>query len=180
MEPAGPAAPELAARHNDLTHVVARSIFGVGAGIASAVYGTIVVMATLTAAYANESDPWKLAGIVATTSFVLWVAHVYAHGLSRMITHSRDGVHGVVAEELGVLGAAVAPILALLLGAAGVMRESSAVWVALAAGLVTLAFQGVRYARLEKLGLAGTLAAAGLNIALGLLVVALKVLVTHH
>src|SRR5262249_54214118 len=98
MEPAAPTAQEIASRHDDLTHVIARSIFGVGAGIASAVYGTVVVMATLTAAYANESDPWKLAEIVATTSFVLWIAHVYAHGLSRMITHSPLALHSVLAH----------------------------------------------------------------------------------
>jgi hypothetical protein len=140
-------------------------------------------MATLTAAYASESDPWKLAAIVGTTSLVLWVAHVYAHGLSRMITHSRltlVGVQAIVLNELGILAAAVPPTLVLLLGSWGVVRESRAVWWALATGLAILAFQGVRYARLEKLGPAGTLAAAGLNVGLGLLVVALKVLIAHH
>src|SRR4051794_25692279 len=137
-------------------------------------------MATLTAAYASESDPWRLAVIVATTATVLWVAHVYAHGLSRMITHSRLDAQSMVRHEIGIVGAAVPPTVVLLLGALGVLRESSAVWVALATGLVTLAFQGVRYARLERLGPAATLAAAGVNLALGLLVVALKILVGHH
>ena len=39
--------------------------------------------------------------------------------------------------------------------------------------------EGVRYARLEGLGRTGTLTATALNVALGLLVVALKVLVVH-
>src|SRR5262245_18359326 len=115
-DPAAPASPEVAHRHDDLSHVVARAIFGVGAGIASTVYGTVVVMATLTAAYANTSDPWKLAAIVATTACVLWIAHVYAHGLSRMITHSRVAVASLVRTELGILGAAVPPTAVLLLG----------------------------------------------------------------
>jgi hypothetical protein len=62
--------------------------FGVGAGVASTVYGTIVVMATLTAAYASQKQPWKLAGIVASASVVLWVAHLYAHGLSESIVRN--------------------------------------------------------------------------------------------
>ena len=50
---------------------------------------------------------------------------------------------------------------------------------ALTAGLVTLGVDGLRFARYEGLGHAGTLAAVGLNLALGLMVVALKVAVMH-
>ena len=75
--------------------------------------------------------------------------------------------------------AAALPVAALLLGAIGVLRETSAVWVALGVGLFTLAVEGVRFARLEGLGRSGTLAATGLNVALGLFVVALKVFIAH-
>ena len=161
------------------THV----FFGVGRGIASTVYGTVVVMSTLTAAYATEKDPWKLAAIVATTAAVLWVAHIYAHGLSETIVHGPGLAHGTLASiarnEIGILLAAVAPVLALVLGAAGVLRESGAVWLALAVGLVTLGVEGVRYARVRGFGTTGTLAATGINLALGLIVVGLKLLIVH-
>jgi len=75
--------------------------------------------------------------------------------------------------------AAVLPFTALVLGAIGIFRESTAVWIAMGVGLFTLGMEGVRYARLEGLGRAGTLAAMALNLSLGLLVVALKVLVAH-
>src|SRR5438034_9329191 len=154
-------------------------LFGVGRGIAGTVYGTVVVMATLTAAYAGEKDPWKLATTVAAAVLVLWVAHVYAHTLSETLFERplRVGiVRSIARRELGIVLAAVLPFVALVLGAIGVFRESRAVWIALGVGLFTLGMEGVRYARLEGLGRFGTLAATGLNVALGLLVVALKVL----
>lgn len=157
--------------------------FGVGPGIASTVYGTVVVMATLTAAYATEKHPWKLAGIVWSAVIVLWIAHVYSHGLAESIVENRrlrrDELRAILRRELGILLAAAAPSLALLLGAIGLFKETSAVWIALAVGLVTLAAEGVRFARLERLGPTGTVVVMCLNLGLGLLVVALKVAVAH-
>ena len=157
-------------------------LFGVGGSIASTVYGTVIVMATLTAAYASEKDPWKLATTVAGAVVVLWIAHVYAHAMSESLAEGRlrlDGLLSIARRELGIVLAGVLPLASLLLGALGVIREGSAVWVALAIGLVTLAAEGVRFARAESLGPLGTLAASGLTLALGLLVVALKVLIAH-
>jgi hypothetical protein len=166
-------------RKQTLTQVV----FGVGGSVASTVYGTIVVMATLTAAYATEKHPWKLAGIVAGTVVVFWIAHLYAHGLSESITLSRrltlDELAHIARREAGILMAAAAPIAALVVGATTLVGETTAVWLALAIGLVTLAVEGFRYARLERYGRAGTLVAIAVNLSLGLLVVALKVGLAH-
>jgi hypothetical protein len=166
-------------RRQALAHVV----FGVGGAVASTVYGTIVVMATVTAAYATEKHPWKLAGLVASTVVVFWVAHLYAHGLSESITLSRritvDELASIARREAGILLAAAVPIAALVLGAVGVLGETTAIWLAIAIGLVTLAVEGFRYARLEGFGRTGTLVAITLNLALGLLVVALKVSIAH-
>jgi hypothetical protein len=162
---------------------VAELVLGVGGGIASTVYGTVVVMATLTAAYATEKHPWKLVLIVSGTAVVLWIAHLYAHGLSESISEHRPLRRGdlthIARRELGIVLAAVAPTAALVLGAIGLLHESAAVWLALAIGLVTLGAEGVRYARLEDLGLAGTVAAVVVNLALGAMVVALKALLAH-
>jgi hypothetical protein len=162
---------------------LAQVVFGVGGTVASTVYGTIVVMATLTAAYATEKHPWKLAAIVASTVVVFWIAHLYAHGLSESITLSRritlDEAAHIARREAGLLFAAAAPVAALVVGATDLVDETFAVWLALAIGLVTLAVEGFRYARLERFGRAGTLVAIGVNLSLGLLVVALKVAVAH-
>jgi hypothetical protein len=139
-------------------------------------------MATLTAAYASEKDPWKLAVTVAAAVFVLWIAHVYAHTLSEAVAGGRQKLYdmgSVARRELGIMLAAALPIAVLLLGAIGVFRETTAVWAALGVGLFTLGAEGVRFARLEGLGRGGMLVATGLNVTLGLFVVALKVLVAH-
>jgi len=155
---------------------------GVGGSIASTVYGTVVVMATLTAAYEGEKDPWKLATAVAATVTVLWVAHVYAHTLAETLAGSSLApavVRSIARRELGIVLAGVVPFLMLVLGGIHVLRESRAVWLALAAGLGILAAEGIRYARLEGLRPAGTVVAIGLNVALGLVIVVLKVFVEH-
>ncbi len=139
-------------------------------------------MATLTAVYAGEKDAWKLAKVVAATVIVLWVAHVYAHTLAETLAGSRLALPVVVSiarRELGIVLAGVLPFLVLVLGAIGVLRESRAVWFALATGLGTLAAEGIRYARLEGFGPAGTIMATGLNVGLGLVIVVLKVFVEH-
>jgi hypothetical protein len=163
------------------SHGAAHALFGAGR-IASTVYGTVVVMATLTAAYASEKDPWKLAETVAAAVFVLWIAHVYAHTLSEALAEGRQKLYdmgSIARRELGIVLAAVMPVAVLLLGAAGVLRETTAVWAALGVGLFTLAADGVRFARVEGFGRAGTLASTGLNVVLGLFVVALKVFLAH-
>jgi hypothetical protein len=166
-----------------LRRATERVLFGVGSGIASTVYGTIVVMAALTAAYATERHPWKLAVVVFSTAFVLWLAHLYSHGLSESIVENRRltgaELRAIVRRELGILTAAVAPTTALVLGAVGTFRESTAVWLALGAGLLTLGVEGVRFARLERLGRSATAVVVGANLALGCLVVAMKAALSH-
>jgi hypothetical protein len=158
-------------------------VLGARGGIASTVYGTVVVMATLTAAYASESSPWKLAVIVATTALVLWIAHLYAHSLSESINLDRrltaEEVALLARRELGILAAAILPCAALILGAIDVFVEKTAIWLALGIGLATLAAEGVRYARIERLGRIGLIAAVLGNVVLGSFVVVLKVIVAH-
>jgi hypothetical protein len=159
------------------------SLVGTGGGIASTVYGTVVVMATLTAAYATEKDPWRLAVLVWTTAFVLWVAHLYSHGLAESISRrqrlSAEELMDIARRELGILLAAAVPSAALLLGALGIIRESASVWVALGLGLAILAAEGLRYAHIETLGRTATLTVVGANLTIGLFVVVLKVAIAH-
>jgi hypothetical protein len=162
---------------------LSRAAFGLEGNIASNVYGTVVVMATVTAASGNSPDNWRLAAIVASSAVVFWLAHLYAHGLSESLELERrltgSELTSIARRERGILLAAVAPTGAVLLGAAGIVRETGAVWLALSVGLVTLAVLGARYARVEGLALGGTLVMIALNLGLGLLVVALKAFVVH-
>jgi len=164
-------------------HTVARVAFGHGHEVAGVVYGTVVAMATVTAAYASVRDPWRIAIVVWTTLFVLWVAHIYSHGLGESIVRGRrldrPELKAIARRELGILLAAAGPSAALAFGAAGLIRENRSVWLALGIGLCTLAVEGLRYARLEKLSALGTLAVTAANLGLGMLVVVLKVAVSH-
>jgi hypothetical protein len=162
---------------------VTRAVFGVEGSLASNVYGTIVVMATLAAASGSEIGHSRIAAIVAGTAVVFWLAHVYAHGLSESLELgqrlSRSELAALARRELGIVYAAILPIGALLLGTAGILRETTSVWLALSMGIATLVVWGARYARLEGLAAGGTAAVIASNVALGLLVIALKAFVVH-
>jgi hypothetical protein len=160
-----------------------RVLTGSSDTIAGSVYGTIIVMATIAAGGKAESDAWRLAVLVSATVVVLWFAHVYAHALGESVQlgHRLDPPEfvAVARREASIVLAGVAPVAALVLGAAGVVRESRAIWLALVLGLVTLAAQGLRYAQVEHLGRFWTAVSVGTNLALGLVIVGLKALLGH-
>jgi DMSO reductase anchor subunit len=158
-------------------------VFGSREGIGGTVYGTIIVMAALTAGSRENGRLWQLVGIVAATVLVLWIAHVYSDTLTESIVLGRrlDAAEfrSVARRELAIPFAAAAPVAALCLGALGVFRESTATWTALALGLATLAVQGLRYARLEATTPGQTVVVVALNLTLGLLIVGLKAGLAH-
>jgi len=167
-----------------ISRTAAHLVVGVDDRIASTVFGTITAMATV-AAYgrAFPESPWTVEELVLSTAVVLWVAHLYTHGLSESISERRPlraaRVRTLARRELGILLAAAPPSVALVLGAAGLIDETASIWLALAVGLAILALEGARYARLERLGAAGTLLAVAANVGLGLLVVLLKIEILH-
>jgi hypothetical protein len=163
---------------------IGRLVFGSRRSISGTVYGTIVVLAALAAGgKAFQHDLWHLAAIVVVTVLVLWIAHVYAHGLGESLEAGRRldvaELGAIAGRELAIPLAAVVPTAMLALGAVGLFRASTAVWIAVGVCVATLAAQGLMYARLERLGRVGTLSAVALNLALGLAIVALKVVVAH-
>jgi hypothetical protein len=168
-----------------LRRILRPLLFGSRWGIAGSVYGTIVVMGTLTAgSVAGGHRPWELAVVTAGTVIVLWLAHVYSHSLGESLererTITRREFADIARREFAIPLAAVAPIAMLVLGALGVVRDSRAVWIALAIGVLTLAVQGLRYARAERLGQTGTIVAVAANTALGLAIVAMKAVLVLH
>jgi hypothetical protein len=121
----------------------------------------IVVLATLTAgAQTHVHELWKLVAIATVTVLVLWVAHVYAHGLSESLQASRRLTGAELADiakrELSIPLSAVLPLACVALRAAGIVRERTSLWLAFAVGFAALAVQGVRYARLERLSRVAT------------------------
>jgi hypothetical protein len=160
-----------------------RLVGGGDRAIAATVYGTVLAMAALAAGAVEHLSPDSLITVVATTSVVIWLAHVYAHTLGESIERGRrlDWAEftAIGRRELPILGAAAVPISVLLLGVLGIIDENPDIWLAFGLGFVALAVQGARSARVERLGPAGTLAVVAANLALGGAVVALKVLISH-
>jgi hypothetical protein len=161
-----------------------RLLFGSPGGIAGTIYGTIVVMATVTAgSHGEDTDAWRLAVVVAVTVLVLWVAHLYSHAIGESLERARRlgpaELGAVARRELAIPAAAVAPVAALVLAALGVLSEQTAVWLALGFGVATLAVQAARYAAVERLGPRGTLLAIALNVLLGLVIVGLEASIAH-
>ncbi len=177
----------MATAPSDRTRISRRAghlVLGVDDRIASTVFGTITAMATV-AVYgrAFPDSPWKVEELVASTAVVLWIAHLYTHALSESISEGRrlngGRIWSLAVRELGILLAAVPPTIALTLGALGLFDETASIWLALGLGLVILAVEGVRYARIEGLGSGGILLAVAVNVGIGLLVVLLKAEVLH-
>src|SRR4249919_2027727 len=110
-------------------------------GIAGSVYGAVVVMGTITAGSAGRTrNASVLATVTAATVVVLWIAHVYAHSLGESLeqerTLTRSELASVARREASIPLAAVGPVLALVAGALGVARETTAVWAALGIGVL--------------------------------------------
>jgi hypothetical protein len=167
-----------------ISHRAGHLVFGLDDRIASTVYGTITAMATV-AAYgrAFPDSPWTVEELVVSTAVVLWIAHLYTHALSESLAEDRRlsfaWVSAIGVRELGILLAAIPPSVALALGGVGVFDETASIWLALGLGLAVLAVEGMRYARIERLGVVATLVAVGANLGIGLLVVLLKAAVLH-
>ncbi len=146
------------------------------------VYGTIVVLSVIVAgAKAYPDDTTRIAVLVAVTTIVFWLAHAYAHALAESV---RSNEHLTVTEvrrigrhEAPLVQAGVPSIAVLLLGSLGLFDSDTAIWLAIGFGLAVLAVQGFVFARVERLGPTGTIAVVAVNLGLGLLLVALKLLV---
>ena len=159
-------------------------MFGTYRGIAGIVYGTIAAMSVIVAdSKQGESSAGDLAAVTMTTAVVLWLAHVYATAIGDSLHHGRpltmSAVRDVAVHQGAIVLAAVAPVAMLVLGAVGALKDSTAVWAALGIGMVTLAVQGVRYARAERLGRRAAVFAVSLNLLLGLALVGLKAAFIH-
>jgi hypothetical protein len=162
-----------------------RGLFlGTGERIAGIVYGTIIVMSVIAAGSAGtQTNAAEIAALAIPTSIVLWIAHVYAHALELSVESGRRltwaNLRTLARREASIIRAAVLPAAALLLGAFGLLADRTAVWLALGLGTTTLAGEAFVYARLEGLGKLATGASVGMNLALGLTVVALEASLAH-
>lgn len=161
-----------------------RTLYGTRERIAGTIYGTIVALGVLAAgSESSQIDAWQLDVIMVATVTVLWIAHVYAHAIAESVSSARPldlaAARRLARREASIVLAAAGPALVLLLGVFGVVSDATAVWLALALGVVVLTAQGLRYAQIARLGLLGTLLVVAVNLGLGLVIVGLKAALQH-
>jgi hypothetical protein len=157
----------------------------IGERLSGLIYGTIIVLAVVVSgAKAYPHDAARIAALVAVTSVVFWLAHVYAHSLAHTVARnehlSLSQFRHIARRESSIIGAAVPPVAALLLGAVGLLSTRVAAWAAFGVGLAVLVVQGFIYARIERLSWLGTVAVVATNMGLGVALVGLKLLVTYY
>lgn len=160
--------------------LLTRIFYGTRERIAGTIYGTILIMAVLAAgADSRTIDAWELDVLMVSTVLVLWGAHVYAHAIAESLTSgerlNRKTITSLAGRESSIVLAGVVPGLVLLLGVLGAYSDSTAVSIALGLCMLTLGIQGVRYARMARLSALATAVFVTVNLALGLLIVSLKV-----
>lgn len=148
------------------------------------IYGTLVVLTMIVVgAKAYPDEPGVVAALVVVTAAVLWLAHVYAHGVALSVSEEKRlslaELRRLARREGSIVQAALPPVAPLLLAAAGVISTQVALWSAIGVGLVVLGVLGLRFARIRRLGTVRTCAAVAANLAFGVLVVALKLLLAH-
>ena len=145
-------------------------------------YGTVLVLAVIVAlTKSGHAEASIILGGVAITTLVFYVVHVYADVLAARVTEPTRSwttlAREVGHEELAIVEAAILPALPLLLGTLGVLDRETASWAAIACGLLSLFGWGLLVGRaLHYDGLRSLLFGVA-NIALGGLMVVLKVLV---
>jgi hypothetical protein len=145
-------------------------------------YGTVLVLAVITAlSKSGHAAASVLLGGVVVTTGVFWIVHVYADSLAARVAAPDRPWSALAAHhahhELPILQAAVPPAIPLALGTVGVLSRESASWAAIGLGLAGLFGWGVLVGRALGYGRSGTFGIGLLNIALGGVMVGLKVLV---
>ncbi len=146
----------------------------------SAVYGSVLA-ATVVVSSGDLRAPGVLALLLIVSGVVFWLAHVYAATVA--------GVHGGwqvgalragLRHEWPVAFAAVPPaIAAVVCGSVPNISVTDGVWAALAVAIAEQQLWGwaaIRKARLSGSDLTKTIL---LNIVMGLIIVALKVAISH-
>jgi hypothetical protein len=160
-----------------------RFILGNPETIAGTVYRTIIVMSVIAAgAHTYEHQLWRLVVLAGGTAAVLWLAHVYSHALGESLTLGRritvDEIASIGRREFSVIAAAIIPLVAVALGAAGILEHRTGLAGAVARGGRARG-SGHPVRTLGAMSPTATIITTGLNLAIGLALVALEVLIAH-
>ncbi len=152
-----------------------------GRDYAAAVYGSLLVTTLLTVELRAVASAELIAFTLILSVAVFWLTHAWARIVDRRIRGGvgLDGVVAIARAEAPMLAPVVIPALVLGLAPLGMVTVDSAVVIALAASLVQLFLWGVAVGRAAHSSWPVSVAVALVDLALGLLLVGLKVAVIH-
>lgn len=110
-----------------------------------AIYGLILVSGMIVVSASGGS--WGAFVTVLVTVLVFYAAHVYAGTLGRLAATEGHGglrasIRAAARQSSGMLLAAVAPLLVLLLGTTRVIEDATSLWIALIVNTVILGALG--------------------------------------
>ncbi|MFE9636429.1 hypothetical protein [Streptomyces sp. NPDC006463] len=148
-----------------------------------AVYGSLLAASVIATAGAVGPFPrLQLVVMLLTTGLVFWITHVYVRIVGDRLAHqtlSWAAIRFEAHRELPIIGAALPPIAAVMVCTALGLGPEATAWVALGvalAGQVVWATAGLLSFGAPRRMIAVTCA---VNLFLGLVIVAAKVLVKH-
>ncbi len=149
--------------------------------VASAIYGSMLVTVLLAAQSGADVAVARVGLYVVLGIFAFWLTHIWATlvGMRLDGPTTRPIVVEAAREESPMLGAAVAPLIALGLGVAGILTPLEASNLALAVAVVQLFLWGVAVGRAVGRTWSSALVVGLVDLGLGLAIVALKVFVLH-
>ena len=148
---------------------------------ASAVYGSLLVTALVAAQARSDAVPEFIAATLVIGVGVFWLTEVWTELIAIRTRGpiTRGEVVAVARAELPMLSAAVLPTILLLTATFGFTTPDQAANLALAAGIVQLFAWGLVVGLAMRRGWLPALVVALVDVALGMVIVTLKVAVLH-
>jgi hypothetical protein len=150
--------------------------------VSGAVYGQVLATSLVVALGHDKAlGALEMLVVLAVTMTVFWLAHVYSEAVAGVLRYGRHvslaDLRRLAAGEWPIAEAAGTSLLALALGAVGVLDRQQAIWLAIALGIADLCAWGWRIGRRWHRSWRYSLALAGASGLVALPVVALKVFI---
>jgi hypothetical protein len=151
------------------------------------VYGLVLVSGLIAASGSAGASAWKTLVFTLVTVAVFGLAHVYAGAVA---AHGADTPEGVpmsigaatreaVVKSRGMLASTLLPVVPLLLGSLGLIRDATATWAALWVCVAALAGLGYIAYRRKGAKLHVRLLGALSTASFGAVIILAKAIITH-
>jgi hypothetical protein len=148
---------------------------------APAVYGSLLVTTLVAVQWQGDPAPGRIALSLIISVAVFWLAHAWAEIVDRRVHGPISGraVAAIAIGEASMLSSALVPALILGLPVVTSLDADTAIGIALAASLIQLFLWGLTVGRAAHASWPLALGVALVDLGLGVLIVALKILVVH-